>query len=163
MLADPATASWNPGFFLVSYGSAINQIYATLDGAVGGRYGEYAINGWNGTPQNPVTVDSNALIGKYSFYAEGPSGLFPAAAIKGSVSGSPGSGSKIPSVLTFETNDGTTNHDTTFDGPSNLWAFSGQMKLLGLSTGAATGKHVVCVDPITKQFYESSTGTDCSN
>jgi hypothetical protein len=43
------------------------------------------------------------------------------------------------------------------------------LKLLGatlavpVTTGAATGKHVLCVDNSTKIIYESSTGTDCSN
>lgn len=32
-----------------------------------------------------------------------------------------------------------------------------------LTTGAASGKHVVCIDTTTKVLYESSTGTDCSN
>lgn len=35
--------------------------------------------------------------------------------------------------------------------------------LPSMAPGAATGKHVVCIDGTTHQLYESSTGTDCSN
>jgi len=37
-----------------------------------------------------------------------------------------------------------------------------KFNLHGVSSGA-TGKHVLCIDGTTKEIYESSTGTDCSN
>lgn len=47
---------------------------------------------------------------------------------------------------------------------TNGGAGAGHLLVLDLkTTGAATGKKVVCVDTTTGQLYASSSGTDCSN
>ncbi len=60
-----------------------------------------------------------------------------------------------PGAMYFGTGSGST---ATFG-----WLSPTDVRLPSLTTGAATGKKVLCWDSSTGRLYPSSTGTDCSN
>jgi hypothetical protein len=107
----------------------------------------------------PLIVQSGDGTGSISFYGYDGTQYLAAAQIGGTVNGSPSS-NDMPGNLFFSTTlDGAAAPTVRLEITNTGTVLVNDLK----TTGAATGKKVVCVDTTTGQLYASSTGTDCSN
>lgn len=141
----------------INYGSG-----ATITDAVGGAFGaqNHAVN-------KTITNAIGVYISQLGFWSDTP--VTNAYGLK---IGSPtcfDAGCTTTSIRGLRIDDqtlGATATQYAFDvnGKFLISADGAQVNIDGLkTTGAATGKKVVCVDTATGRLYASSTGTDCSN
>lgn len=154
-----SAGAFAPLSLLVSTPTAVGlplTVRKSADGAQGSGVGLIKSRG---TEAAPTIVQSGDVIGSVTFAGYDGAAYIGAVQLQAGVDATPGT-NDMPGVL---------NVLTTPDGSATA-ALRLQIKNTGAvlildlkTTGAATGKKVVCVDTATGQLYASSTGTDCSN
>ncbi len=150
----------------ITSGGAIQAISATQTTERGWVHTNYLANTAGGlsffqhargTQGSPAALVSGDELGAFIFRGHDGTAFRQTAAITALVNGSV-STNNVPTDLIFYT--GVTDFGTERIRISS----GGAVAIADLkTTGAATGKKVVCVDTATGQLYASSTGTDCSN
>lgn len=152
----------------ISAGSSNQQILFNNNGVIGG------FGTWDGSLLTiPGSITANAAVAGDEIFFEmkntsntaGSAATFSIATIGDSATGSVGlyltthqeESDEAQFSISLAGDSGNNTPLTTVTSPG-LLAFSALT-----TTGAATGKKVVCVDTATGILYASSTGVDCSN